>query len=467
MTVNIRKIGYPWIVHGFALAHALVSYGSRVAGIDDTLFLTVLTMALTVIICVKQRLKIEFSAINIILVNILGFALGIGAARFFDTFLDSPELISALSTFLTTEVLGWALVFFGRLYDVSVDDKPVMNDVQIIWLIMAVLLVFFVRLVVNGIMSTPLFRDISFGDVVSIFLSNSVALMVMLFSTILFMLYTHRSSWGKVSGSEKIWWAVSSHVLFFLAVVLLSSILVGYGLPFNFEGEFSPRFFLVIALVSFLFELVIYSLVYIVYYAASAQRLAARERSKANQALVQYMSLKQQVNPHFLFNSLNILDCIVADQKTAEARAYIQKLSGIYRYMLKNENNPVSSLREEIGYVDLYDDLLKVRFPEGLEIHKDIDQDSYSRSVVTFSVQMLVENAVKHNAISSERPLVIKIYTEDSYLTVTNNISPKLSATESTGLGLKYIKNIYKDRSGVPVIIEDDGKEYRVSLPLL
>lgn len=468
MAIDFKKLDYPWIVHGFALLHALVSFGSRAVGIEDTIFLTVLTMAMTVIICVKQRLKVEFSAINIILVNILGFALGIGAARFFGSFIESESLIAPLSTFLTTEVLGWGLVFFGRLYDVPSEEKGIsLNNSQIIWLMTAVILVLIVRVVVSAIMDTALLRDISFGDVVGIFLSNSVALMVMVFSTILFLLYKSRSVWSKEDRSEKIWWILSSHFLFFLAVSVISSILVGYGLPFTMEGEFSGRYFLVLMLVALTLEMVIYSLAYIMYYAMSANRRAESERSKANQALVQYMSLKQQVNPHFLFNSLNILDCIVADEKTAEARDYIRKLSGMYRYMLKSENQPVSLLSDEMEYVGMYSDLLLVRFPEGLEIHTEIDPSLLGRSVVTYSVQMLLENAVKHNTISNENPLVIRIFTEGEYITVTNNISPKLSPVESTGLGLKYIKNIYKDRSGRPVVIEDDGKTYRISLPLL
>ena len=468
MAINIRKIGYPWIVHGFALMHALVSFVSGVAGIDDTIFLTILTMTMTVIICLKQRLKVEFSAINIILVNVLGFALGIGAARFFGTFIDSEAAISPLSTFLTTEVLGWGLVFFGRLYEVPSEDERVsMNDNQILWLMQAVILVFVIRVIVNGIMATPLLRDISFGDVVGMFLSNSVALMVMVFSTILFVIYIRRSVWSKDDRNEKIWWVLSTHIIFFLAISLLSSILVGYGLPFTVEGQFSGRYFLVLMLAAMTIELAIYSLSFIIYYAVNANRIAASERGKANQALVQYMSLKQQVNPHFLFNSLNILDCIVAEEKTPEARDYIRKLSGMYRYMLKSENSPVSSLYDEMEYVSMYSDLLLVRFPEGLEIHKRIDSSMLGKYVVTYSVQMLVENAVKHNTISSEKPLVIEIFTEDGYITVTNNISPKLSPVESTGLGLKYIKNIYKDRSGKPVVIEDDGKTYRISLPLL
>jgi len=468
MAIKLRNIGYPWIVHGFALIHALVSYGCRSAGLDDTLFLTFLTMAMTVIICVKQNLKVESAAVNIIFVNILGFALGIGAARFFGLFMDSEMLISACSTLLTTEILGWGLVFFGKLYAVpSEKERYSISDPQVFWLTVAVLFVFILRIVVNGLMSTSLFKDLPFSDAFTLFLSNSVAMMVMIFSTILFILYIRRSDWYRENTSEKVWWIISSHVLFFLAVMTLSSIIVGYGLPFTVEGEFSPRYFVLLMIVALVFELAIYSLVYIVYYAISAQRVAAAERSKANEALVQYMSLKQQVNPHFLFNSLNILDCIVAEEKTPEARDYIRKLSGMYRYMLKSENRPVSLLSDEMEYVKMYCDLLLVRFPEGLEIEDDIDPSLLGKKVVTYSVQMLVENAVKHNTISSSNPLVIRLFTDEDCITVTNNLSPRLSPVESTGLGLKYIKNIYKDRSGKDVVIQEDGKTYRVSLPLL
>ena len=468
MAIKLKNIGYPWIVHGFALVHALVSYGSRSAGLDDTLFLTFLTMAMTVIICIKQNLRVESAAVNIIFVNILGFALGIGAARFFGLFMGSETLISACSTLLTTEALGWGLVFFGRLYAVPSEKVTYSsNDSQVFWLTAAVLFVFILRIVVNGLMSTSLFKELPFGDTFRLFFSNTVAMMVMLFSTILFILYVRRSDWYRESSGERVWWLISSHLLFFMMVTALSSIIVGFGMPITAEGEFSTKYFMLLMMVAIVLELAIYSLVYIIYYAISAQRLAATERNKANEALVQYMSLKQQVNPHFLFNSLNILDCIVAEEKTTEARDYIRKLSGMYRYMLKSENQPVSLLSDEMEYVKMYCDLLLVRFPEGLEIENDIDPSLLGKMVVTYSVQMLVENAVKHNTISSGNPLVIKIFTDEDCITVTNNLSPRLSPAESTGLGLKYIKNIYKDRSGKDVVIQEDDKTYRVSLPLL
>jgi len=178
------------------------------------------------------------------------------------------------------------------------------------------------------------------------------------------------------------------------------------------------------------------------------------------------MNLKQQVNPHFLFNSLNVLDCLVAEGEKEDAREYIQKLSGLYRYMLHNENQPLVPLEDEMEYVDMFTGLLMVRFPNGLIIEKSIRDEDMRRFVFTYSVQMLVENATKHNAISADKPLTVKIVSDGEYITVSNNLNPKMVQPESTGLGLKYIKNTYAGR-GKEVIIKETNDQYIVSLPLL
>ena len=220
-------------------------------------------------------------------------------------------------------------------------------------------------------------------------------------------------------------------------------------------------------IVTLLVEVTLYSVVFMVDYALVARAVLRAERGKAHQAQFRYMKLKQQVNPHFLFNSLNILDCLVCEQRTEQASAYIHKLAGIYRYMLQNEEETLVRLREEMAFVGMYVDLLQVRFPEGFRVETDISDEAMNRHVLPCSVQLLIENAIKHNSVGADRPLVIRIVAGAGAVTVSNNLQLKVSGTTSTRVGLNYIRQQYLDLSGIPIGIRRTDTEYCVTLPLL
>lgn len=155
------------------------------------------------------------------------------------------------------------------------------------------------------------------------------------------------------------------------------------------------------------------------------------------------------------------------DGRDKEASEYIHKLAGIYRYMLRNEEESIVTLRDEMTYVGMYRDLLKVRFQNGFNVEVRILPEDLSRHVVPCSVQLLIENATKHNAVSPSRPLDITVVSDGETLTVTNNLIPKITEAQSSGLGLNYIRQQYRDRSGKGVeILRTDGF-YTVKLPLL
>ena len=219
--------------------------------------------------------------------------------------------------------------------------------------------------------------------------------------------------------------------------------------------------------VSMLTQITVYCLVFIINYAISAKAAMRHEREKANMAQYRYMKLKGQVNPHFLFNSLNILDCLVCEEKSEQASTYIHKLASIYRYMIKSEDEDIVPLRDEINFVNQYVDLLKLRFPEGFEVEMDVPEVEMSRYVLPCSLQLLIENATKHNAVTAENPLKIQVKVIGDRLQISNNMIPKVTRVESTGLGQKYIRQQYMDLSGKTIEIENDGKNYSVTLPLM
>lgn len=180
------------------------------------------------------------------------------------------------------------------------------------------------------------------------------------------------------------------------------------------------------------------------------------------------MKLKQQVNPHFLFNSLNILDCMVCEGRNEQASAYIHKLAGIYRYMLQSEEEQLVLLREELDFVAMYVDLLKVRFADGFRVESDIAPEALCLRVVPCSIQLLIENAIKHNIVDAASPLVIRIVAGADSVVVTNNLSPKFSTPgSSTRVGLNYIRQQYLDLANRPIGISCTETEYRVTIPLI
>ncbi len=177
-----------------------------------------------------------------------------------------------------------------------------------------------------------------------------------------------------------------------------------------------------------------------------------------------YEALRSQVNPHFLFNSLNSLTSMVDDNP--QAVKYIANLSEFLRYLLKSNENELVALKDELAVVERYLELQGTRFGEALKVKFDIDAGQEFKNLPPLAVQMLVENCIKHNIISLDHPLSIKIYTEKDRLSVENNLNEK-SGIISTKQGLKNIKDRYSLFTSLkPDIVKNDNI-FKVTLPLL
>jgi hypothetical protein len=178
-----------------------------------------------------------------------------------------------------------------------------------------------------------------------------------------------------------------------------------------------------------------------------------------------YKILKAQVNPHFLFNSLNTLsELIYADVKKADS--YIQKLSGIYRYILDNEENDLVSLEKEFSFINEYFDLQKVRDENKISLQIHIAQMSNCR-IVPVSLQVLIENALKHNSRSVERPLKISILMENDFVVVSNNIQRKNTLENSTQKGLANLNERVKLICGKSLVIGEENETFTVRIPII
>jgi two-component system, LytTR family, sensor kinase len=178
-----------------------------------------------------------------------------------------------------------------------------------------------------------------------------------------------------------------------------------------------------------------------------------------------YRNLKSQVNPHFLFNSLNTLsELVYVDAKKADI--YIQKLSGIYRYILENEETDLISLNEELEFIRQYFNLQKVRDNDKIILNIDVQEEEEFK-IIPVSLQLLVENALKHNSISREKPLVVKIFSSDDYIIVSNTIQRKNILENSTQVGLSNLKKRVRLIMGRELIINEDTNQFVVKLPII
>lgn len=207
---------------------------------------------------------------------------------------------------------------------------------------------------------------------------------------------------------------------------------------------------------------------YLAHCSIRAESRAAEEREKAHRAQYDYLKLKQQVEPHFMFNNLNVLDELVSSGNTEAASTFIRKLASTYRYMSGSELEAMVPLRDEMKFVREYVDLLKVRFEDAVDIAAEgIPESAMAMFVVPCSVQLLVENAFKHNSASSENPLVVCMRIEGNCLVVTNPLRPRFTLFQASGLGLRYIRQQYRDVAGEDMTISSDDGKFTVKLPLI
>jgi LytS/YehU family sensor histidine kinase len=189
------------------------------------------------------------------------------------------------------------------------------------------------------------------------------------------------------------------------------------------------------------------------------------ERYQKESMTATYESLKNQVNPHFLFNSLNALTNLVYEDQD-KAVNFIKQLSEVYRYVLDTRDKEVVPLEEELQFLKSYTYLQQIRFGDKLSI--DLSLNGLETMVAPLALQMLIENAVKHNEISEENPLRIKVYQEHGSIVVENNLQKKSRLGEETsGVGLENINKRYQFLSSEKVVIEQTNDKFLVKLPVI
>jgi hypothetical protein len=190
------------------------------------------------------------------------------------------------------------------------------------------------------------------------------------------------------------------------------------------------------------------------------------EKHKTESANAQLQNLKNQLNPHFLFNNLSVLTSLVYKNQD-KAADFINELSKVYRYVLDSKNTELVTLKEELDFLNHYLYLLKIRFEDSISFEINIEENKESAYLLPMCLQMLVENTIQHNETSQANALKVLIYTQNNSLVIENSIKPRTNVVESSKIGLKNIEMRYSFFTDDKVIVSNNGEIFKVILPLI
>ena len=198
----------------------------------------------------------------------------------------------------------------------------------------------------------------------------------------------------------------------------------------------------------------------------NSKKEVVEQKLIAKSANAQFESLKNQLDPHFLFNSLNVLSSLI-DENPQQAQKFTASMSKIYRYVLEQKDKELVTVEDEIEFAKTYCDLLKTRFEDSVDFVFDVPKENYRKYVVPLSLQLLLENCIKHNFATSSKPLVIRIFSEGDILCIENNLQVREQIKESSGIGLSNIVQRYSLLTKRNVFIEKSEDYFKVKLPML
>lgn len=230
-----------------------------------------------------------------------------------------------------------------------------------------------------------------------------------------------------------------------------------------FMANEKPSNYLVGIVITFFVTLSVHA---ISFYKAYNENKVKEQKIIAGTANAKFESLKNQIDPHFLFNSLNVLSSLI-EENPENAQRFTTSLSKIYRYVLEQKDKELVSVDEELAFAKTYMNLLKMRFENSLFYDLPVIAINPEAKVVPLSLQLLLENTVKHNVVSEQRPLHIRIYVEGNYLVIENDYQKKEVLQDRQGVGLQNIINRYGIITKRKVLIAQNEKTFTVKIPML
>lgn len=326
------------------------------------------------------------------------------------------------------------------------------------------IVIFIVLMIISYLLG---WRMESFGELLTEFTINqiySVTLFMLNGYIISYYLQKHRKNFFKAKNlTQSILSSLGATIGAIVIIRLfIHSILEGKPIR-EFLASEKPEYYMVALLIT----VVMLTIYYTFYYYKSTRDSQVKEQKKiAGSAAASFDALKNQLDPHFLFNSLNVLTSLIEENPKA-ATKFTTSLSKVYRYVLEQKNKDLVTLQEELEFAQLYMSLLKMRFEDSIEYNTPQQLENPEAKVVPLSLQLLLENAVKHNMVTPSKRLIITIYEQDGALVVKNNIQPKQVVKKSSGVGLQNIRQRYQLLTDRPVLISELNNEFVVALPLL
>lgn len=299
----------------------------------------------------------------------------------------------------------------------------------------------------------------------SIIFSHVVVLTVV--NVVFFHLMAQKFDWKNQGKKRLVIGIVGSVFLTMLAFIICRIIYLVYidkRYPIN---EFLDQQDLGKYLITFLLVVAITLFFQVFNFYKNVQENKVKEQQIiAGTASAKFDALKNQLDPHFLFNSLNVLTSLI-DENPETAQKFTTSLSKVYRYVLEQKNKELVSVEEELKFAETYIGLLKMRFENSIQFHVSKAISNPEAKIIPLSLQLLLENAVKHNMISEENPLIINIYEKDGNLMVKNNLQHKNVLHKSSGIGLLNIKQRYDLLTSREVLIHKNEQYFEVGLPML
>jgi sensor histidine kinase YesM len=261
-----------------------------------------------------------------------------------------------------------------------------------------------------------------------------------------------------------------------VTLVLLSPIfIISYWLSMPLIKYIDQSRWYPLIVIMFVITIMMMTFGYYAYDLFLKYRATSEEKSKLalqtaqlekDSSMLRYHHLKNQVNPHFLFNTLTSLDGLI-QVNPALASDFVRHLSKVYRYVLEHKENEVVSLDTEVNFIQHYIYLLQIRYKETFDIKLNISGQGMEKGIVMVTLQMLIDNAIKHNSMQSQHPLQMHISDEDGYLRIWNNKQLRKQIETSNGHGLKQLTELYAFLTKKPVLIKETDNTFEVNLPLL
>lgn len=465
MTPTARKHTYGniAIIILFALLHFAVAVFSRALNYHDDILLTILTIAMVVIISIRNNTRTEIVIILTLMATISGFIIGSWLWQPLYDIIGNDYISPAISTFLITTVIGLATDGITRnvkrIQSTQSAPRYYIRNVVLVAIGTLLLRLTYVAMFRWGIYT----EGILLKHLVEA-LENTWALLTIVAGNIALTIRTPLKSHSNYFRQHP---AIAQLLVSIVIFPALAATLIYFDVPHFTHPAMTEIDFVRALSATLIIDILVATTCILIRISTTTKRELREERELKHRTEYQYERLKQQINPHFLFNSLGILDYLVQEHETERASAFIRKLAGIYRYMLNNDQKPLVKVSEELDFARMYIDLLKERFNEGMVFEIEVEEQYHDRYVVPCALQLLVENATKHNIVSAELPLTVRIAVENDHLVVRNNLQIRTHGQPSTRLGLENIRRQYLDITRRDIVVQKTDNEFIVKLPIV